>query len=98
MGKHGKPKGSDIPPKALVGLLVLLAILFRKRPDVILLKAEELRGPEFTKVERLNTLGWAFSQVRIRVLENNVEGLEPIGWVCEDRWQKATCTPACGFG
>eukprot|EP00271_Cylindrocystis_brebissonii_P020967 TRINITY_DN7278_c0_g1_i1.p1 TRINITY_DN7278_c0_g1~~TRINITY_DN7278_c0_g1_i1.p1 ORF type:complete len:603 (+),score=137.84 TRINITY_DN7278_c0_g1_i1:263-2071(+) len=52
------------PTKAKVGMLVILAILIRKKPDVFLQEAEAIRGsPDFAGNDRLPTLVWACGQV-----------------------------------
>lgn len=61
--KKGTPV-SVAPSKAKVGLMVVLSILLRKRPDVLLPQAEAIRnGPEFNGQDRLQALAWVYGQV-----------------------------------
>eukprot|EP00897_Mesotaenium_endlicherianum_P000017 jgi/Mesen1/10015/ME000722S09297 len=52
------------PPKAKVGTLVVLAMVLRKKPEVLVLQAEAMRtSPQFQGQDRLLALSWVYGQV-----------------------------------
>ncbi|CAI5494587.1 unnamed protein product [Closterium sp. Naga37s-1] len=54
------------PPKAKVGMLVLLVLLLRRRPDVMLQAADSIRtDPGCLGQDRLPVLAWMYGQVAV---------------------------------
>ena len=59
-----------------IGILVVLALTLRKRPESLLHKADVLRtSPQFQGQDKLPMLAWTYGQVRkfITVLELRLE-------------------------
>ncbi|KAH7444520.1 hypothetical protein KP509_02G081100 [Ceratopteris richardii] len=62
--KGSKPAGVSGSSKTKVGVLTLLALVLRKRPEALLQKAALLRtNPQFQGQDKLMMLAWAFGQV-----------------------------------
>lgn len=62
--KASKPASTQVSSKTKVGVLAVLAIVLRKRPEALLHKAAVLRtSPQFQGQDKLVMLAWAYGQV-----------------------------------